>query len=192
LEQLLATQATHVAVMPVDWDKRFASALVPPFYSELAARSNQPRVLPESLFERLRASPARDRLAMLTTHVRTEVAELLGLPSPVQFGPREIFFDLGMDSLTSVQLRDRLQEQLRQPLSSTLVLNYPTLETLVAHLGESVLPLEFGSHYTDLATNTRPSQTTGRLSDLDGLTEMELDAILEQKLRQVGAIDSHP
>jgi hypothetical protein len=94
---------------------------------------------------------------------------------------------LGMDSLTSVQLRDRLQNQLGRPLSSTLALNYPTLETLVAHLSEKALPLEFDAHHADSTSNERSPQTTGRLSDLDGLTETELNAVLEEKLRQAGA-----
>jgi len=186
LEQLLAAQATHVAVMPVDWNRWFASAEVSPFYSELTAGSSQTAVSPETFFDRLKAAPVRDRFSLLTAHVSAQVAELLGLPSPDQLGPRDVFFNLGMDSLTSVQLRDRLQNQLQRPLSSTLVLNYPTLETLVAHLSEKALPLDFDAHHADSASNKRSQQTTGRLSDLDGLTETELNAVLEEKLRQAG------
>jgi hypothetical protein len=51
---------------------------------------------------------------------------------------------MGMDSLTSVELRNRLQSTLSCTLASTLAFKYPTIEALVDHLARDVLGFESG------------------------------------------------
>ena len=53
------------------------------------------------------------------------------------------FFELGMDSLMAVELRNRLQGQLGSayPLSSTLALDYPNVRALAGHLAGRLLAL---------------------------------------------------
>jgi acyl carrier protein len=56
--------------------------------------------------------------------------------------PRQGFFELGMDSLTSVELRNRLGATLQSTFPTTLAFDYPTPEGLADFLlGEIGLPV---------------------------------------------------
>lgn len=79
---------------------------------------------------------------MLTTHVRSLVGKTLSLKEPEKIELEQRLFDLGLDSLMAIELRSYLQTSLGCNLRSTLLFDYPTLETLVDYLAIAVLGLE--------------------------------------------------
>jgi acyl carrier protein len=62
------------------------------------------------------------------------IAEALNM-SPDEIDVRAPFTDHGLDSVAALQLTGALEEVVGQPLSATLIFEYPTIETLAAHLG---------------------------------------------------------
>jgi acyl transferase domain-containing protein len=78
------------------------------------------------LFERLRALDARHRPDEALEWVSSRIASILRLPSASHVPPERGLFELGMDSLMSVELKRRLEEDLGQPLPSTLTFNHPS------------------------------------------------------------------
>jgi myxalamid-type polyketide synthase MxaB len=124
----------HVAPMRVDWP-RLAAAIPPaPLWSELARAPDAAEQGPSVLLAQLRAATAGERTEMLVAHLRSEVASVLGWGSTSQVGRRQKLFDLGMDSLTSVELHHRLEQRLACSLPLTVVFDYPTIEALAQYL----------------------------------------------------------
>ncbi|MEU3454593.1 type I polyketide synthase [Micromonospora sp. NPDC006766] len=69
--------------------------------------------------------------------VRTQAAEVLGRPRG-DVSPNGAFVDLGFDSLTALELADRLSEASGLPLSGTLAFDYPNPAALAEYLASQV------------------------------------------------------
>jgi acyl carrier protein len=92
-----------------------------------------------SLVEELKATEKDQRKALLIAHIQSLLSQVLGDKEERIFSLSQGFFDLGMDSMTSIELRNRLQNSIGISLSSTLFYKYPTVESLVSYLTQNVL-----------------------------------------------------
>ncbi|MEH1101795.1 SDR family NAD(P)-dependent oxidoreductase [Micromonospora sp. CPCC 205561] len=87
-----------------------------------------------ALAERLLAMPEQDRPALLRDVVRTATREVLRDQAPATIDGETPFRQLGYDSLTAVQLRNRLCAATGLTLPASLVFDYPTPDILATHL----------------------------------------------------------
>jgi malonyl CoA-acyl carrier protein transacylase len=93
-----------------------------------------------SLVNRLTALRPADRAAAVLELVLAQVATVLAHSSPTAIAARQAFTDMGFDSLTAVELRNRINAATGLTLPATLVFDHPNPESLAGHVLAALLP----------------------------------------------------
>jgi acyl transferase domain-containing protein/acyl carrier protein len=93
-----------------------------------------------SLGQCLLEVPERERLALVVSRVQETVASVLGLPSVAGIPVDRPLAQLGLDSLTSVELRRHLAAHAGHDLPASLLFDYPTVTSVAKLLLQKLGP----------------------------------------------------
>ncbi|MER6794942.1 acyl carrier protein, partial [Amycolatopsis mediterranei] len=85
---------------------------------------------------RLAGLEPAERGQVLLELVRAQVAGVLGYRAAHQVDPDQGLFEIGFDSLTAIELRNRLRARTERKISPGVVFDHPTPALLAAHLNE--------------------------------------------------------
>ncbi|MGK5091093.1 SDR family NAD(P)-dependent oxidoreductase [Deltaproteobacteria bacterium TL4] len=167
--QLLKQDRCQVVATPMEWGKyTHQFEQVPAFLRTLT----EEHLLSESFskadnnsefLRKLEKSSPQERYEILYAFLEIQVGKVLGQPETLEIPPDRGFFDMGMDSLMSQELRRNLQNALSVKLSSTLAFEYPNMEELTLYLLEALIP-EDSREEEVLAKRLNPSENTAHLS----------------------------
>ena len=157
LDRLVRRDVTTSVVMAMDWsvfeeavDDR--PAFLEDLLSSVAEDGTDAGVSSEDLLSRLANATAQEREDLLVTFLQQELQAVLRLPSAP--APSVGFFDLGMDSLMAVELRNRLNRAFsgQCKVSNTVVFDYPEIQALARHIGD-----ELGEIDPEATSQPRPA-----------------------------------
>lgn len=136
--EIMAAPEASIGVLPITWAETNPRLVRAPFFDEVRARApgataSAPAAQPAPVLD-WAALPATRRVRQLGDLIRGELTTILGLEATSRIDPAKGFFALGMDSLTAVELRNRLQAQVGRTLPSTVVFDHPSTDALARHL----------------------------------------------------------
>lgn len=135
LERLLqATTPPQLGVLPIRWPAFLAAGAASPFIDDFLRLAPAAEPPSAAIRQELAAAPADRRRDLLTRFVCSQTAAILNLSADDPPDPQQGFFELGMDSLTSMELQKRLQAALAITLPATLVFEHSTINALVLFL----------------------------------------------------------
>ncbi|HIK08528.1 MAG TPA: SDR family NAD(P)-dependent oxidoreductase, partial [Trichormus sp. M33_DOE_039] len=181
LKHLLQQRVSQVTVLPINWTQflqRFPTGKTPKYFEQLA-EDKQPENQPSQLQQRLQVTPVTEWKSLLVAHISDELTSILGLNPSQTLDPLQGFATMGMDSLTAVELRNRLQKSLCQSLPSTLTFNYPNIDTLASYLVNTLDNQNIPNETKPTLVNSSQSVT---VAEIKQLSEAEVESMIEQEL----------
>ncbi len=121
---------------------RAAAGALPPMFSRLASTATRRRVddsltaakSQSVLAQRLHGLSEAGQQALVLDLLRSHMSAVLGTTEPDAIASELAFSDHGFDSLTAVELRNRLRTATGLNLSPTLIFDYPTPAALAGYI----------------------------------------------------------
>ncbi|HET8642356.1 MAG TPA: SDR family NAD(P)-dependent oxidoreductase, partial [Pseudonocardiaceae bacterium] len=145
------------------------------------------------LAARLAGLTKPDARQLLTDLVRTHVASVLAYDSIDQVDEDRAFKELGFDSLSAVELRNRLNAETGLRLPATLVFDHPTVAALAEHLFRTFAPAA-PSPADTLRAAVESAEAALEAGEFDGEEPGDIDtvraqliAVLQSSLSRLGA-----
>jgi acyl transferase domain-containing protein/acyl-CoA synthetase (AMP-forming)/AMP-acid ligase II/acyl carrier protein/precorrin-6B methylase 2 len=174
LDALTGSTAVQVGVSTIEFSR------LPDLFQRLPlfrafARPNESEQRSRLFRDRLDAAPAGRRRALLEKFVQDSVAAILGVNARELTDRRAGFSSLGMDSLATLELRNRLQAGLRESLPAALAFHYPNVETLVAFLATGLIN-------EPNTTNDEPAGVPPELPTVQSNSRSDLNKLLAERM----------
>ncbi len=173
LEQLLLDNPIQLGVIPIDWDDWQKNNTVTSYYEDLVITQNLSENSSDYKQQLLSVIPEQ-RESLLRAQIIQQLGNILGVKDLSQIDLALGFSELGLDSLGSVELRNKLQSSYDIKLSQTITFDYPNITIMSEYL------------YSVLFNNTVCKQTNttdNSLNKIENLSELEAETLLLEELK---------
>lgn len=203
LDLAMSSSLAQVAVLPMDWPawlRQYRRGAEPALLREIAAGFAHEEPVPANAtgkaqdagsdktgsqeFEAvLLDAPVELRRGLLEQRLRKTIGEVLGASAGAALALQQGFFAFGLDSLTSIELRNLLQIRLGVSLAQTVLFTHSNLEQLINYLMTKVFVHAFPPRTPEVCLETPMLQISQQLANM---SEVEAEALLERELEKLG------
>ena len=169
-----AMDAAQVVLIPATFSTaalrgQADAGVLPPLLRGIAAGpAGRQQSAGPSLAERLAGRDESEQRRLVLDAVRESIAAVLGYDSPALIDAERAFQDMGFDSLTAIELRNRLTGLTGLRLPAVLVFDHPSATALAEYLRDRLGPAD-------------PDGRSAILADLDRL-EAALSALAPEEM----------
>ncbi|MEM6613028.1 MAG: SDR family NAD(P)-dependent oxidoreductase, partial [Cyanobacteria bacterium P01_C01_bin.72] len=141
LEQLFIASPTQVGVVDINWNKFLKQGEFSSFFNQFKQSKPTQKTTQINLQAELDKAIPTEKRSLLLDYLRSELSRVLGFQAS-EVDTKTGFFDLGMDSLTAIEFKNRLQDSIGFTLPSTVAFDYPNLGTLTDYVLDKMFPEE--------------------------------------------------
>ena len=139
-EIILHPHLSRISVMPMSWESYFEhwSHLSTNWHNEMRP-TQQDSSFHTNFIQQLQTASPKELTVLLKAAISQEVKKAFGLSSQNTINDEQDFFEMGMDSLMALDLKNRLQTLINQPLPNALPVDYPSINLLVNYFEGVIL-----------------------------------------------------
>ena len=125
---------------------------------------------------------------LVISHIQQQTMRVLGLKETQMPRAEQGFFEMGMDSLTSVEFKTRLEADFHCALPTTLVFEFPNILSLAEYIGRKVMgwdreEAEISESGSNQSLEREIEEST---VDVGQLSEQEMEDLINQEWAELG------
>jgi len=175
LERLLLNNLIQIGVIPINWNIWQQNNKPTPFYEEVVNVNTLAKNTTNYKQQLLTAIPEQ-RESLLIEQIIQQVGNILGIKDINKLDIELGFTELGLDSLSSVELRNKIQFSYELQLSQTVIFDYSNIRKLSNYLLSLIFNQELSTEQTILDHN---------LNTVAELSEQEAKNLLLEELNNL-------
>ncbi|WP_417737890.1 SDR family NAD(P)-dependent oxidoreductase [Rosistilla oblonga] len=134
MRRMLQHRSAVAAIAQISGDALPPRLKSHPLMEHLLAAPENAGTAGARIVDELRAADAADRPEKMLEYLKTTLADILGMSDTSRISASTVLTDIGLDSLTALELRDSLQNDLAAALPASLVYDYPSVLELSTFL----------------------------------------------------------
>ena len=165
LEQLLSNSPTQIGVIPIDWKR----------YNNPVTSLDRHQTANINFKQQLIVTDPSQRLDIAIAQISQQVGNILGIKNIEQIDIDLGFSDLGLDSLASVELRNKVRSSYDLDLSATAIFDYPSIKALANYLLTLIFKINLAPF--------QDKETDSLLNRVENITDEEAEALLLDELK---------
>ncbi|MEM7756776.1 MAG: type I polyketide synthase [Cyanobacteria bacterium P01_A01_bin.40] len=195
LNNLINSNSIQATVANVDWE------LFKSIYELTGLRSlleqietRSPRIVSDKteqhqILQQLEQTAIENRHEVLVSYLQTEIARILKIKNPQAIDPARGFFELGMDSLMAVELKNSLETAFNYSIPTTIAFETPTIINLADYIGKEVCKWNLSECQGDAeASLSNQNRHSDPLKEVARLTEDEIQNSIAEKLKKLESL----
>ena len=221
MSRLFFSDLAHIAIVQADWNRissLFETRCPQPLFNALitkhavspvtqaqaaiaasAANSKGNVSALSSLHSELTDILESERPEFLAHKLQQALAVVLQFPSGQLPDRTRGFFDMGMDSISSVDFRLSLENLVSKTLPPSIVFDYPTIDTLTTHLltkifaredPQMVEPSSISDDRPVVKTTKQTKSSSATTTNFEELSDEELVMLIDQELNALNQMDT--